>query len=260
MVQHKTVYLFTLPGHGFFAEIYFPRKSAHQGTIFRALRKGYKDHIVKRYLRKNASGLLEEFKEYPQLLDPQQYDKEGVEKRKTDKVSSTKEEALERIELYSSPFKGWSLYQVDGVFFDKQGKVYEEATQVVRIMFRFQSSYYDAAKKENCLDILRAIIFWAITKQDLLDEHNLWDVKQYDEFFERHRPWPKRKLAFTKKYFTLITKEIQKWLDDCVLFIFGYLVRQFSESVLYENLPEEEIWVSSFFNLTVNVVKKVKLR
>lgn len=175
-------------------------------------------------------------------------------------IAYTKEEAIQRIELYSSPFKGWSLYQIDGVFFDKQGRAYEEATQVVRIMFCFQSSYYDMAKKKKCLDILRAIIFWAITKQDLLDEHNLWDKKQYDEFFERHKPWPKRKLEFTNKYFTLITKEIQKWLDDCMLFIFGYLVGQFSESVLRENLPEEEIWVSSFFNLTVNVVKKVKLK
>lgn len=253
MVQHKTVYLSTLPDHGFFAEIYFPRKSAHQGTIFTALRDGYKENEVKTYLKQNVSKLLEEFKKYPQLLDPHQYDNKG-------RISYTKEKALERIKLYTSPFKGWSLYQIDGVFFDKQGRAYEEATQVVRIMFCFQSSYYDMAKKKKCLDILRAIIFWAITKQDLLDEHNLWDKKQYDEFFERHKPWPKRKLEFTNKYFTLITKEIQKWLDDCVLFIFGYLVGQFSESVLRENLPEEEIWVSSFFNLTVNVVKKVKLK
>ena len=209
MAQRKTVYLFTLPDHGFFAEIYFPRKSAHQGTIFRSLRRGYNDSEVRYYLSRNISNLLEELKEYPQLFDPHQYDEKMVGKKK--KISFAKEEALERIKLYASPFKGWSLYQVDGVFFDKRGKAYEEATQVVRIMFRFQSSYYNVAKEQNCLDIFRAIILWAITKQDLLDEHNLWDKRQYDEFLERHKPWPKRKFAFTKKYFIRLTKEIQKW-------------------------------------------------
>ncbi|MGH2638485.1 MAG: hypothetical protein ACRDF4_04285, partial [Rhabdochlamydiaceae bacterium] len=70
-----------------------------------------------------------------------------------------------------------------------------------------------------------------------------------------HGPWPKHKLQFVKEHFEPIAKEVAQWMDDCWLFMFGYLIRQFAQKVLEINRPEEEIWVTSFFNLTINVMK-----
>lgn len=37
-----------------------------------------------------------------------------------------------------------------------------------------------------------------------------------------------------------------------------YLSRNFEDQVLAEHMWEEEIWITSFFNLTVNVIKRVE--
>lgn len=54
--------------------------------------------------------------------------------------------------------------------------------------------------------------------------------------------------------FQSIARAAAKWIDDCALFIFGYLVGNFSQNVLDRNKKEEEIWVASFFELTLNVI------
>lgn len=73
-----------------------------------------------------------------------------------------------------------------------------------------------------------------------------------------HSPWPRRKAAFARQYFSPVAKEVEKWIDDCALFVFGYLVRTFAENVLAEKKREEEIWVTSFFTLGVNIVKRIE--
>lgn len=65
-------------------------------------------------------------------------------------------------------------------------------------------------------------------------------------------------MVFVKKYFIVIAKEVDKWRDDCALFVFGYLVNKFAGKVIFEQKDEDEIWVASFFNLTLNIFKKVK--
>jgi len=72
----------------------------------------------------------------------------------------------------------------------------------------------------------------------------------------RHKPWPKQKLLFAQKYFTDIAKEAGKFLDDRALFVFGYLVHQFWQQVVKEELKEDEIWITGFFDLVLNVVKQ----
>jgi hypothetical protein len=49
---------------------------------------------------------------------------------------------------------------------------------------------------------------------------------------------------------------VAKWADDCALFIFGYLVKKFAENVLEEKTKEQVIWVTSFFDLTINEIKR----
>lgn len=234
-----------------FSEIYFPKRAAYMGAIFNALRYGYEINLVKKYLIEQARDLLKEFSVYPWLFDPYNYTT-----TKRSKPRPSIEEALRRIEMYQSPFYGWSAYSVDGVFFDRNGKMYEEATQVVRVMFRFQSSFTEQAEKAGCGDVLRAILFWAIGQQGRLDEHKLWSPAEQRHFIARRGPWTKRKRDFIERYFAGVAKETAKWIDDRALFIFAYLVRKFSDNVLVEQLYEDEIWVTSLFTQVLNVVKR----
>lgn len=249
----ETRYVFTRSERHIFTEIYFPKRVAYQGAIFNALRFGYDENEVKTYLHRNVSKLLTEFSIYPALFDPHEYI--AIRRRLT---APSIDEAHQRIDMYQSPFKGWSVYTVDGVFFGADGKMYEEATQVVRLMFRFKSSFTTQSTDAQCEDVLRSIIFWAISQQGRLNEHKPWSVAEKAQFIARHKPWPKRKLAFAKRYFTDVAKEVDKWVDDRALFIFGYLVRRFSENVLVEHLYEEEIWVTSHFDPLLNVIRRVE--
>ena len=250
MSDQQTKYVIGRSERAIFSEIYFPKHAAHQGPIFNALRHGYSEEDVKRYLRDNARELLEELGDY-QALDPHRYQLSRPKRR-----IPPLDEALQRIDMYKSPFKGWSMYSVDGVFFDQKCEPIEEATQVVRIMFRFTSSCAEQAEAAGCGDVLRAILFWVISRQGRIGRRAPWERAEQAAFLQHHQQWSKQKRAFVQKHFADIVKEIGKWMNDCALFVFGYLVRRFTESVLAEKMLEEEIWVTSFFNLTLNVVQR----
>jgi len=125
-------------------------------------------------------------------------------------------------------------------------------------MFRLPSSYAQEAVEADCFDVLRSILFWCISQQGNLDEYMLWDKTEQESFITHHRLLVKdeKKLAFAKKYFIPVAKEVDKWRDDCSLFVFGYLVKKFAENVIIKQKEEKEIWVASFFNLTINIFKK----
>jgi hypothetical protein len=118
-----------------FFEIYFPQHAAYQGEIFNSLLDGYKESEVKKYLKENASALLKELGTYRRFLDTTYYKNVA---RKKNQISI--EEAYERINMYTNYFYGWSMYTVNGVFFGEDDKMYEENTQVVRLMFKITSS------------------------------------------------------------------------------------------------------------------------
>ena len=236
---------------GIFAEVYFPRRIAVQGTIFGALEDGYQEVKVKKYLQKIADILLQELQGYQYIFDPLWYDVPSKRERKT-----TKEEAEARIARYMSPFFGWSNYVVDGVWFDDDGKPFEEATQVIRLMFRFDSRYVKEAVAAQCQDVLRAMLFWMITRQGRLDDIAPWDKIEQDRFIKEYEPMSKHKKQFAQDYFERVARETFKWMGDCFLFIFGYLVRKFAAKLIQRKKPEKEIWVTTFFNLTVSVMRK----
>ena len=194
--------------------------------------------------------LIKEFRLFPCLFKPSRYTT-----TKFSRNLPSKEEAIARIEMYKSPFYGWSVYSVDGVFFDGQGKPIEEATQVIRAMFRFESSFLKQAIDEGCHDVLRAILFWVISQHGRLYNHKVWGKEEQAQFMARHKPWPKQQGAFAKKHYADIALEIGRWLDDREIFIFCYLVRNFWEEVVAQGMREDEIWVTSLFDLVLNVVK-----
>ena len=235
MAEFDTAYVLSRGERAIFGEIYFPKRAVYQGAIFDALRHGHDEGEVIRYLRDNAKDLLQELTEHKRLFDPHYYD--ATQQKKT---HLTIKGARQRFDMYKSSFKGWSVYSVDGVFFDQHGKMYEEATQVVRLMFRFESFFTNQALVAKCQDVLRSILFWSISRQARLSEQKPWSRAAQTQFTEEHKPWPKKKLGFVGQHFAGITREVAKWIDDVGLFVFGYLVRKFSENVLTERLYEEE--------------------
>lgn len=270
MPAPETMYVFTPAERAIYAEIYFPKKVVYQPAIFYALRYGHDEKIVRTYLRDNVEALLTELKEYRQLLNPHQYEFEPKRGQ-----PPTLEEARRRIDVYVSYYKGWSMYEVDGVWEatkppllegtpalpvgeEEAPRLVEERTQVIRLMFRLPSTYEEEARHAGCFDVLRAIIYWTIGIQGSLNEHRSWSRAEQARFMVHHTPWPKKKAAFARRYFARVAKEVEKWIDDCGLFIFGYLVRKFAENVLKEKEEEAEIWVTSFFTLGVNVIKRVE--
>lgn len=252
-MAEKTRYVFARSEQSIFSEVYFPKRAAYQGTIFDALEDGYTEGKVKRYLRRNIQKLLNDFRAYPALFDPNDY---ITARRVKTPVSVAK--AIKRIEMYKSPFKGWTVYSVDGVFFDDETKkMYEEAVQVVRIMFRFESSYAEVAARASCSDVLRCILFSIIARQGRLYNHKLWGKAEERWFIENHKPWPRKKLVFAKRYYAPIAAEVNKWIDDRALFIFAYLVKKFAGKVLAEQLYEKEIWVTNLFDQNLNIIRRV---
>jgi len=247
-------YVISRSEQSIFSEIYFPKRAAYYGTIFDALRYGYEEATVKEYMEKHAPVLLEEYRAYPALFDPDDYTK-----MRRVKIPVSVAKAEKRIEMYKSPFKGWSTYTVDGVFFDDETKVmYEEAVQVVRIMFRFQSSFVSVAEEAGCSDVLRCILAWLVTRQGRLASHKMWFESEKRLFIVNQPPFPKRKRAFVERYFAGIAKEVNKWIDDRGLFTFAYLVYKFAEKVLAEKLYEQEIWATNLFNQNLIITSRVK--
>jgi hypothetical protein len=240
---------------GVFAEVYFPRRVAAQGVIFSALQEGYQEETVIEYLQAHVDVLLQELPQHLQIFESHRQNISPGEKQKM-----TREEALKRIAEYKSPFFGWSNYVVDGVFWGKDGKMIEEATQIIRLMFNFESSYAAEATDAGCQDVLRAMLFWMINRSVRLTEITRWDESEFTRFVKEYEPFTESKMVFAEKYFEPVAHEVYQWIVDWFLFIFGYLVRQFSEELAKRGQPEQEIWVTLFTNLIVSVMKKVEQR
>jgi hypothetical protein len=238
---------------GISTEIYFPKKAAYQGAIFDALREGFFEKEVIGYLLANADFLVDELRDWSEILNPRKY----AGAITTPAGRHTPEEARTRIAMYRSVFKGYSVYTVDGVFFSQETQtVYEEATQIVRLMFRFESELEGQAQETPYKDMVRSLIYWLVDYDVRLDQHYSWAAAEKERFLAEHRHWPASHLDFAARSFESLAKQVEKWIDDCGLFIFGFLVRKFSENVLKQNLSEEQIWVVSSFDTCVNVVKQ----
>ena len=251
--QFAVPYVFTRAEYPVFSEIYFPKKISYQGTIFKALERGLNERIVKAYLKKNATHLLEELKGYPEILNPYQFG--NVLGKRSGPI--TPAEAGQRIAMYRSYFQGWSMYEVDGVWLSEGGRIDEERTQVIRLMFRFRSALHDKAEEMDCGDALRAMHHWFMGFRGQLWEQKQWHSYEKKKFLDFRRPWPKHKRQFADENFEAVMKEATKWLEDCALFTFGYLVREFWEIVLERGRREDEIWVTSLYNLNLNVVRQL---
>lgn len=282
MDTERVGYVFQPRDPSIYCEIYFPHKAAYQGEIYDALLEGRDPDKVKEYLNESIDdGLLTELAIYPPLLNPDLF---SGQKKKI--AGDDKARAHRPIDQYRSSFAGWSMYTVAGVFFEDRNHTTrstlrptqrlepaEELVQVLRLIFRFSRRDLDQRSDEiltmalsedwkDCDDVYRIIVFRTIGRMERVVGLHPWATSERDRFLAQYRHWKtpqlQHKYDFARKYFSDIAREAEHWLDDCALFVFGFLVRKFGQEVLRqrEEKQEAEIWVTHFLDLSVNVTAR----
>jgi hypothetical protein len=135
-VRHTFPYHFNTFDVGVFIEIYLPKKIRYQGLLYNSLRTGFDFEAVKTHLKSpDKFTRIREFFEDDEALC------ELYDFGDSDAIRA-------RVEDMEETFYGYSMYEVDGVFFNKMRFeqrqdeeerinqfVSEERTQVIRLMF-----------------------------------------------------------------------------------------------------------------------------
>ena len=220
MTAQLTPYRFRPFEPGIFVEVYLPKRSSYQGTLYETLTTGFdwknvQDHFSASPARRKVIDDL--LKDYTEYYDP---------------IS------IGTIEQF---FWGYSMYEVDGVFFSsRRESVDEERTQVIRFMF-FPD--LDVAKELVPKPALKKYGSVRRTVSALLKKGR------------REREAVGQDCPKLKDY-------VDHWIGAVGLFIFGYFIFNLTERIrsLYgagTHRLEEEIWVTSLWSLEVN---KVELR
>lgn len=225
----KPPYKFRRGEGGIFVEIYLPKKPEFQGRLYDTLTKGFKienvkDHFNDPEKKPGIRRLLKDYRDVVQFLG-----------------------TPEEVRTFPSVLKGYSMYEVEGVFYDSRNEIQGELTQVVRIMFR--PDLRKLLSKYKHKDAARIINRTA---------------KKYLRYPGGHQAF-ERSGKFTPMEREVV-KHVAKWANYVGLFIFGYLVYEICEQItllcsegkMEWDDAENEIWVTSFWNLVINPISKLK--
>ncbi len=203
---------------GIFAEVYLPKKSLFQGTLYDALTNGFsitniKNHFKNRGKEAKIRALLKRYDAVHDYTD-------------------------DTIDQFPFLFYGYSMYEVDGVFYSNRKSVQEERTQIIRIMFMPDMDSILKKYPTETEEVRR------ITRRYFAD---LGKTKEYI-----------REKDLTRMESDIVT-HLEKWVNYVGLFMFGYIVFDMCERIvgLCEDgkmkwkEAEDEIWVTAFWNLVV---------
>jgi len=230
---------------GVFAELYLPKKAHYQGLLYETLTNGFDVENVRRHLRgkrKQIQAYLGGAAQYWEI---------------TGKNSPTPEQFLNEsfIKRFPDLLYGYTMYEVDGVFRSPHtGQVVEERTQIIRLMFIsdldqvFATLPFIDESNRNAATLL--------ARTYLRSTH--WDQ---DHFLEDHKQFPSASI-FDDKQGAAIIHLTADWARSIAVFLFGYVVHDICEGLrkLNQNdniAPEEEIWVTLFWNLIINRIRSV---
>jgi hypothetical protein len=215
---------------GLMIEVYLPKKVAYQGGLHEALKLALEDAS-----RSEADSLVADY-----LL----HRRSRLQRMIFDSMPPLSEERAGKI---VKVFSGFSLYEVDGVFWTDKGEqhVFEERTQVLRLLFRpnyielFERIAEEDLRAELMEDVRRFRQLLVSQNKDLLG------------LFERreNKDKPLSELQRT------VLSAVKEWKENVMFFVFGYVVAKLTE---IPGFNEEELWVTSFRNTVINVVKLPK--
>lgn len=218
----------TFPGYRFHAgeasvlvEIYLPKKARFQGALYDALTAGFNPGKVRRHLADNEARIRGLMRDYYSV-----------------------EYSAELVDSMGRMMGGYSLYEVDGVFYaeEREQPVIEERTQVIRIMFLppdIDVGVEGKVKKQVIREYLRFTGDREDFEAQVGDRLNLSGNAQFHS----------------------LAAALRRWECQVALFVFGYIVDSLCEKIRIlkdeSGIEEEdEIWVTSFWNLVINRVVK----
>lgn len=233
---------------GIFVELYLPKKAKFQGVLYQTLTRGFDfDRVRRHFLGKKRKRIQRVLKHHSQWRN---YSPKSIK---------------EMIPFYW----GYSLYEVDGVFYSSKtrGKgtrpaIAEERTQVVRIMFLPDLTALAKKLKPNAIehrDVLDIVKRYLRISGHRRGQYgaNVVDKSLIERLEERNDPIIVENIK--NGNVQVILDSIEKWFDDVGLFLFGYVVFEICAELkklgdANEVDYEEEIWLTSFWNLNVNRV------
>jgi hypothetical protein len=238
-----------------FVEIYLPKKIRYQGVLYESLRKGFDFENVKNHLKK-----LDNFVQISEFLEDYE------ELYKIYKKGDIKE-IEDRVDKIQQSFYGYSMYEVDGVFFNqtafdkRQNRnekinkfIAEENVQVIRMIFM-----PDSKKILNDLNINR--------EKDRLEFYEMRGFlkRVLQNQYECESEIEQEKKAISKDITRLekreaIYKKVSDWINDVALFLFGFVIykicQEIKELQKQDEKLEDEIWVTTFGNLEINRITR----
>lgn len=208
--------------YGIYVELYLPKHAKLQGALYTTLTDGFKHEIVTEH-----------------FLNPEKRPK-IIELLRHHKYEEWTNYTQEYVDTLDSLYRGYSMYEVDGVFKPEIGAhVDEERTQVIRFMF---------------LPTKLDEMFAAMDVELGSEEHqNLLD--SFGNFLRMagHKQSREKAEGKERKLFDYI----YEWYIAVGFFLFGYIVFEIClkiEALVSsgEATQEQEVWVSSFWHFTVN--------
>lgn len=235
---------------GILIELFLPKKGRFQGELHESLKTGADFSAVGRHFRTKKKYKLRQIKKVLSFYEIYQ------------SFGSSDIEALRGI------FQGFSMYEVDGVFYSSKKRKnnapmeYEERTQIIKLMFVPQyasgssiSEKVQAARKYQ-LAIARAFlpIFSQNYRMDKTFSPTDYEKAVTKEVHKRlSQALDKKDLRPHEKEYVLY---LIQWVHSVGLWVFGYVVYRVLERIRrLPFVPEEEIWVTSQFDFLVNKLK-----
>lgn len=236
-MEQDIPYRFNSSETGIFVEIYLPKKARFQGTLHDTLTKGFNPTYVKKHFQNQKKR-----ERINQLLE------------KYERITSYTSEMIDGLE---EVFFGYSIYEVDGVFLKtsrnypenkgakrskRKSVIMEERTQIIRVLFKpdlgkFLKEREDRRKDLECLT--REYLRRSGTHDLFIESHSLDELQME------------------------VVAYLRKWVGDVGLFLFGYIVYEicarilnlFKKGKIDLDQVEDEIWVTSWWNLVINKIK-----
>jgi hypothetical protein len=224
-----------------FVEIYLPKKAHLQGVLYTTLTHGLRRDAVRAH--------------FAELADTRRV----AELARLHSLSSNcwavldRDLTAEEIAEFPRLFYGYSMYEVDGCSLkhvgdapndpDSNYDLVEERTQVIRLVFKYTS----ADQSERTINYIKAAL------RDPLSESGSIEENYRDQAWIRNMPDEARdELA-----------RVYQWMRYVGWMLYGFVLYRICQGIVElestnletrSSVKQDEIWVTSLWNLNVNVI------
>jgi len=202
-------YVFRAGFPAVFVEIYLPKKAGFQSTLYKTLVDAKNADIVVEHITNHKDEIREMFEKEWEL----------VRNKFTESFIKDLSEEINKI------YVGFSMYEVDGVFFGNDDAApCEERTQVIRLIFE-----YPISENLSNAEISEVKKFLSSTIRNL-SEYDCCKTEHLNELLN-----------------------VEDWIAKIGIFLIGFIVHRLTLAAdSTPHLRQEEIWMTSFWGMVLN--------